>query len=160
MLRTSIKITFAILAVSLVNQNLAPKGAPSPFQARADQDANPAAACTLATIKGNYGLTLTGKATGYGEVSGVGTVSLDGAGKYSGSTSGVVSAGGMSTVYTTPVNGTYTLESDCSGKVVVNFVNLGLSVEGVTVFTNGGNNGSFIVTAPTTAQLSGAAQRQ
>ncbi len=145
MLKNTCKIALAIFSVAITSQA---------------QDPAPSAGCSLATIKGNYGLTLTGKATGYGSVSGVGTVTLDGAGKYTGSTSGVVSAGGLSTVYSTPVNGTYTLESNCSGKVVVNFVNLALSVEGVTIFTNGGNNGSFIVTSPTSAQLSGAAQRQ
>ena len=105
-------------------------------------------------------MTLTGKAAGYGDVSGVGTVTLDGAGKYTGTTTGVVSAGGMNTVFTTPVNGTYTLESDCSGLVVVNFANLHLSVEGSTVFTAGGKEGRFIVTAPAAAQLTGTAQRQ
>ena len=149
MIKNTFKIAFGIAVLTATY-----------LPAMADQDDLSPQACSVATIKGNYGLTLTGKAAGYGDVSGVGTVTLDGAGKYTGTTTGVVSAGGMNTVFTTPVNGTYTLENDCSGSVVVNFVNLHLSVEGNTVFTNGGKEGRFIVTSPSSAQLTGTAQRQ
>ncbi len=127
--------------------------------AMAEQDDRNQPACSVATIKGSYGLTLSGKTTGYDNVSGVGAVTIDGAGKYTGTTTGVASLFGVSTVFTTPVHGTYTLKSDCSGTVVVNFVNLHLTVDGVTVFTNGGKDGRFVVTSAG-AQLTGTAQRQ
>ena len=130
------------------------------FQARADFDGHAPNGCSLATIKGNYTLTLTGKATGYGDVSGVGAVTIDGSGKYPGTTTGVVSNNGVSASTVTPVNGVYTMKSDCSGTVVVNFVNLHLTVEAATVFADDGHSGKFVVTAPSTAFLSGTAQRQ
>ena len=148
MIKNTFKIAFGMAALTATY-----------LPAMADQDERSEQACSTANIKGSYGLTLSGKAAGYGDVSGVGTVALDGAGKYTGTTTGVVSAGGMNTVFTTPVNGTYTLESDCSGTVVVNFVNLHLSVEGATVFTDGGKDGRFVVTSAG-AQLTGTAQRQ
>lgn len=127
--------------------------------ARADNDDRPRT-CGLSTIKGNYALTLTGKATGSGEVAGVGQVTIDGNGRYSGTTTGVFSMNGLSTSATTPVNGTYTLKSDCTGTVVVNFVNLHLTVEAATVFSDGGNQGRFVVTAPSQVFLSGTARKQ
>ena len=130
------------------------------FQARADNDDRAPRGCSLATIKGNYSLTINGRATGFGDVLGVGAVTIDGAGKYAGTTTGVVSANGLSTSVVTPVNGTYTMKSDCTGTVVVNFVNLRLSVDAATVFADGGTEGKFVVTAPSAAFLTGTAKKQ
>ena len=90
----------------------------------------------------------------------MGTVTIDGAGKYTGTTTGVFSVNGIGTTVVTPVNGTYTLKSDCSGTVVINFVNLHLTVEAATVFADGGTEGRFVVTAPTSTFLTGTAQKQ
>ena len=138
----------------------APQAGSPIFQARVDPDDRGPRGCNLSTIRGAYSLTLTGKATGFGDVSGVGAVTIDGAGKYAGTTTGVVSANGLSTTFATPVNGTYTMKSDCTGTVVVNFVNLHLTVEAATVFADGGTEGKFVVTAPSAAFLSGTARKK
>ena len=69
--------------------------------------------CTLATVKGSYGLLATGTLLGVGPITGSGIVTTHGAGSltysYTESTSGVVSSG--------TVPGTYTLNSNCSGTV-------------------------------------------
>jgi hypothetical protein len=69
--------------------------------------------CTLATVKGSYGVLASGTILGVGPITGSGIVTANGAGgliySYIESTNGVVISG--------IVPGTYTLNSNCSGTV-------------------------------------------
>jgi hypothetical protein len=72
-----------------------------------------ASGCTLATVKGSYGLVATGTDLGIGPATAIGIVNINGAGSFNysftQSVNGVVNSG--------VVPGTYTLSANCSGTV-------------------------------------------
>jgi hypothetical protein len=99
--------------------------------------------CTLAAVKGSYGLVANGTILGVGPFAAAGILTTNGAGSFAYSftqnVNGVVSSG--------TVPGTYTLDSNCSGTAT--FAN-GETFAAVVV--NGGQEIDLISTTPSSVQ--------
>jgi hypothetical protein len=99
--------------------------------------------CTLATVKGSYGLVANGTLLGVGPFSAAGILTTNGAGSFTYSftqnVNGVISSG--------TVPGTYTLDSNCSGTAT--FAN-GETFAAVVV--NGAQEVDLISTTPSSVQ--------
>ena len=86
-----------------------------PAHARAQEDENATTGCTLATIKGNYGLLSSLGASSGGFDATIGILALDGKGK-----AGFAGSGTNGTdVVPITGTGTYTLNSNCAGTVTI-----------------------------------------
>ena len=71
--------------------------------------------CTLATVKGNYGVLASGTALGIGPVTAVGVATLDGAGNVTYTATENYNGEIIPGILT----GTYTLSSSCTGTVTI-----------------------------------------
>jgi hypothetical protein len=102
--------------------------------------AQPDRTCTLSTVKGPYGFILNGTLVGLGPLGSVGLVTFDGAGQWS--AEGTISINGS--VFTASFNGTYSVNSDCTGTQVgsdgstATFVILARGNELLVIMTNPG----------------------
>jgi hypothetical protein len=111
------------------------------------------ATCTLAGLKGNYGIEASGVFIGVGAVAFDGLFSLDGTGKVSGTESGSIAG----TIFTgKSVSGTYTVASNCTGTMTVTV--LGQTEHSSFVVTNSGK-GLLLVETDATTVVSGFGQR-
>jgi hypothetical protein len=91
--------------------------------------------CTLAGVKGTFGVEASGVFIGTGAVALDGLFTLDGAGKVSGTESGSI-AGSIFTGQS--ISGTYTVASNCTG--TLSFSLLGQNLNASFVATNGGKS--------------------
>jgi hypothetical protein len=103
MKRTAIAKTFVIAVATALALGIAPK-------------ANAQRGCSNATLMGTFAYTSTGSTTaaspaGAGAVAEVGTQTFDG----NGGTTGAATLSGNGTIFQLTFQGTYTLNSDCTG---------------------------------------------
>jgi len=109
--------------------------------------------CTLAGLKGTFGLETSGVFIGVGAVAFDGLFTLDGTGTVSGSESGSVAG----TIFKgQSVSGTYTVASNCTGTFTVTV--LGQTEHASFVVTNGGK-GMLIVETDASTVVSGFGQQ-
>jgi len=111
------------------------------------------ATCTLAGLKGSFGVESSGVFIGVGAVALDGLLTLDGKGNVGGSESGSI-AGSIFTGQ--PVSGTYTVASNCTGTLTVTV--LKQTEHASFVVTNGGK-GMLIVETDATTVVSGFGQQ-
>ena len=111
------------------------------------------ATCTLAGLKGNFGIEASGAFIGVGAVAFDGLFALDGKGNVSGTESGSI-AGSIFTAQS--VSGTYTVASNCTGTMTVTV--LGQTEHSSFVVTNGGQS-LLIVETDTSTVVSGFGQQ-
>jgi len=104
--------------------------------------------CTVASIHGSYGYHLSGPLIGLGPVAAVGIVTLDGAGGLS--ARDTVSNNGVISRRNGP--GAYTMNSNCTGSVILNGDFLGFSADFTVVPESRGREFTLIVTNPFTNQ--------
>lgn len=109
--------------------------------------------CTLAGLKGNYGIEASGVFIGVGAVAFDGLFALDGNGNVSGTESGSV-AGSIFTAQS--VSGTYTVASNCTGTMTVKV--LGQTEHSSFVVTDSGN-GLLVLETDSTTVVSGFGQQ-
>jgi hypothetical protein len=111
------------------------------------------ATCTLAGLKGNFGVETSGVFIGVGAVAFDGLFKLDGKGNVSGTESGSVAG----TIFKgQSVSGTYTVASNCTGTLAV--MVLGQTEHASFVATNGGK-GMLIVETDASTVVSGFGQQ-
>jgi len=111
------------------------------------------ATCTVAGIKGNFGLEASGVFIGVGAVAFDGLFTLDGKGNVSGTESGSI-AGSIFTGQS--VSGTYTVAENCTGTMTVTV--LGQTEHSSFVVTNDGKS-LLIVETDTSTVVSGFGQQ-
>jgi hypothetical protein len=109
--------------------------------------------CTLAGLKGNFGLEASGVFLGVGAVALDGLFTLDGKGNVSGTESGSI-AGSIFTGQS--ISGTYTVASNCTGTMAVTV--LGQTEHSSFVVTNSGK-GLLIVETDANTVVSGFGQQ-
>lgn len=135
MTKTIRKATFWVVAISILTLTL-----PSAMQAQADNNAN----CNLSTMKGDYGLRISGQVfNSSGAViaqrDGVVTQHYDGAGNITQEdyvfASGILVPGPSdpTTGFHTDEAGTYTVNSDCTGAATINFPSPGPGLSGAVI---------------------------
>jgi hypothetical protein len=111
------------------------------------------ATCTLAGLKGNFGIEASGVFIGVGAVALDGLFVLDGKGNVSGTESGSIAG----TIFTRKsVSGTYTVASNCTGTMTVTV--LGQTEHSSFVMTNSGK-GLLLVETDATSVVSGFGQQ-
>jgi len=111
------------------------------------------ATCTVAGVKGPFGLETRGVFIGVGAVAFDGLFTLDGKGNVSGTESGSVAG----TIFTgQSVSGTYTVAPNCTGTLTVTV--LGQTEHASFVVTNGGK-GMLLVETDATSVVSGFGQQ-
>jgi len=111
------------------------------------------ATCTLAGLKGIFGIESSGVFLGVGAVALDGLFTLDGKGNVSGSESGSI-AGSIFTAQS--VSGTYTVASNCTGTLTLSV--LGQTEHASFVVTNGGK-GMLVVETDAGTVVSGFGQQ-
>lgn len=111
------------------------------------------ATCTLAGLKGNFGIEATGVFISVGAVALDGLFALDGKGNVSGTESGSI-AGSIFTGQS--VSGTYTVASNCTGTMTVTV--LGQTEHSSFVVTNGGQS-LLVVETDVSTVVSGFGQQ-
>jgi len=111
------------------------------------------ATCTVAGLKGNFGIEANGVFIGVGAVALDGLFALDGKGNVSGTESGSI-AGSIFTEQS--VSGTYTVASNCTGTLTVTV--LGQTEHSSFVVTNGGK-GMLLLETDATTVVSGFGQQ-
>jgi hypothetical protein len=111
------------------------------------------ATCTLAGLKGNFGVEASGVFIGAGAVALDGLFMLDGKGNVSGTESGSIAG----TIFSgRSISGTYTVASNCTGTMTVTV--LGQTEHSSFVVTNGGK-GLLLVETDATTVVSGFGQQ-
>jgi hypothetical protein len=111
------------------------------------------ATCTVAGLKGNFGVEASGVFLGVGAVALDGLFTLDGKGNVTGTESGSI-AGSIFTGQS--VSGTYTVASNCTGTITV--MVLGQTLHSSFVVTNGGK-GLLLVGTDAGTIISGFGQQ-
>jgi hypothetical protein len=111
------------------------------------------ATCTVAGLKGNFGIEANGVFVGVGAVALDGLFALDGKGNVSGTESGSI-AGSIFTGQA--VSGTYTVAANCTG--TMNVTVLGQTEHSSFVVTNGGK-GMLVIETDATTVVSGFGQQ-
>jgi hypothetical protein len=100
--------------------------------------------CSLRTLNGCYGDTISGTIVGFGPIAAIGVTNFDGNGHFTGTdTVNINGSGGISESST----GTYTVNSDCTGTRVQTFPD-GRVVSASFVIVNHGKEFLFVNTAP------------
>ena len=100
--------------------------------------------CSLRTLSGNYGDTISGTIIGFGPIAAIGVTNFDGHGHFTGSdTVNINGSGGISESST----GTYTVNSDCTGTRVQTFPD-GRVISASFVIVNHGKEFLLVNTAP------------
>jgi hypothetical protein len=119
--------------------------------------------CSIATLKGSYGYTITGTRPVPGsplqfeQIIGVGVRDYDGQGGFTQvDTTKGASAGAAVDI---PTSGTYSIEADCSGKIVLVIPGRPEPVEARFVVINKGKEIRWIVLSPASTMVSGHAVR-
>ena len=100
--------------------------------------------CSLRTLSGSYGDTISGTIVGFGPIAAIGVTNFDGPGHFTGSdTVNINGSGGIPESST----GTYTVNSDCTGTRVQTFPD-GRVISASFVIVNNGKEFLFVNTAP------------
>ncbi len=100
--------------------------------------------CSLGTLNGCYGDTISGTIVGFGPIAAIGVTNFDGNGHFTGTdTVNINGSGGISESSI----GTYTVNSDCTGSSVQTFPD-GRVVSLSFVIVNHGKEFLFVNTAP------------
>jgi len=153
MTRNITVISLAIFVTSLFALGVpfkGPDGAPSSIvpsvQAKSggDDSSGSPGNCSLRTLNGSYGDTISGTIVGFGPIAAIGVTNFDGQGHFTGTdTVNINGSGGISESST----GNYTVNSDCTGTRVQTFPD-GRVVSGSFVIVNYGKEFLFVNTAP------------
>ena len=100
--------------------------------------------CSLGTLNGSYGDTISGTIVGFGPIAAIGVTNFDGNGHFTGTdTVNINGSGGIPETST----GTYTVNSDCTGTRVQTFPD-GRVVSASFVIVNHGKEFLLVNTAP------------
>jgi hypothetical protein len=100
--------------------------------------------CSLGTLNGSYGDTISGTIVGFGPIAAIGVTHFDADGHFTGTdTININGSGGIPETST----GTYTVNSDCTGTTVQTFPD-GRVVSLSLVIINGGKEYLLLNTAP------------
>ena len=153
MTRTIAVISLAIFVTSLFAIGVpfkGPDGTPRSIvpsvqaKGEGDDSSGSPGTCSLRTLKGSYGDTISGTIVGFGPIAAIGVTNFDGQGHFTGTdTVNINGSGGISESST----GTYTVNSDCTGSSVTTFPD-GRVVSLSFVIVNHGKEFLFLNTAP------------